>query len=385
MHLLNRYSLATGLKIDKPFILDKFFPIDCEKYITVHFNSKPSKTYDHAQEVVDILYSILSKYNISIIQVGGKDELSLSKCTNISGQTTINQLAYVIKNSLLHVGVDSVPAHFAGYYDIPLVALYSNNYIECCKPAWGDKNKQILLEPRRVNLKPSFSFEESPKTINTITPESIVECACKLLNIIYNYQYKTILTGDLYKTKILETVPNHVVNPNQFNTNYLSIRMDYYFNENNLDKQLSICPCAIITNKPIDSNLILKHRQNIIEIIYLIEEQNEPRFIEFLLNNNIKYNMVSFLEDNKISQLKLKYMQFGLIIQKKIIKPIEILNRYQNIYYKSGKFTLSDGKIFNSYIAFKKNIPNDINNEINQIIDEPEFWKEIEYFSLLIK
>ena len=66
-HLIETYALNCGLKIDKPFMLEKFFPIDVENFITIHPNSKyTSKCYDHWQEVVDLIREPLKENNIDM-------------------------------------------------------------------------------------------------------------------------------------------------------------------------------------------------------------------------------------------------------------------------------------------------------------------------------
>jgi ADP-heptose:LPS heptosyltransferase len=87
---------------------------------------------------------------------------------------------------LLHFGADSFPTHIASGYNKKIVALYSNNYVNCVKPFFGNPKDHILLEPKR-NSKPTFSFEENPKTINSIKPETI---AGNILNLLENISLK---------------------------------------------------------------------------------------------------------------------------------------------------------------------------------------------------
>jgi hypothetical protein len=52
-HLLETYSLQTGAKISKPFIIKNFYPVP-EKYITIHNSSgMGAKNYDYFQDVID--------------------------------------------------------------------------------------------------------------------------------------------------------------------------------------------------------------------------------------------------------------------------------------------------------------------------------------------
>ena len=40
MHILEQYALNCGLKINKPYILDTFFPMIYDKYISFHANDQ---------------------------------------------------------------------------------------------------------------------------------------------------------------------------------------------------------------------------------------------------------------------------------------------------------------------------------------------------------
>jgi ADP-heptose:LPS heptosyltransferase len=127
MHLLEQYSLASGVKIKKPYIYEKFFPVTAEKYITFHPSSKPSKTYDYWQEVINIISPILDSKGIKIIQLGQEKEKVYSGVVSLVGFTNINQTAFILRDCLLHFGADSFPTHIASGYNKKIVALYSNN------------------------------------------------------------------------------------------------------------------------------------------------------------------------------------------------------------------------------------------------------------------
>ncbi len=98
MHFLERYALSSGLKIDKPFIYEKFFPVPLEKYITLHPHSQyNSKNYDFWPEVLNLIVPVLEKEKISIVQIGTDQDVQLDGTYRVSGQTTINQVAYIVK------------------------------------------------------------------------------------------------------------------------------------------------------------------------------------------------------------------------------------------------------------------------------------------------
>ena len=178
MHLLDRYALATASKITKPFIVKNFFPVDAEKYITVQNSSgMPGKCYDYFQDVVNFLYDKLTENGYKIVQIGGANDSALSKVINLQGKTNINQTAYIINNSSLHLGNDSFAIHMASAFNVPTVGLYSITSPEIAGPYWD--NKKINLYPN--NWRPTFNPNESPKRINEIKIEDIISACDKLL------------------------------------------------------------------------------------------------------------------------------------------------------------------------------------------------------------
>ena len=118
MHVLESYALGSGAKISRPDIFEKFFPCALNKYITLDTdNRSPSKHYNYWQEVVDILQPILEKYKIEILQLGYDGDKILQSVYNTVGQASHNQQAYLIKNSLLHVGPDNLSTDLASGFD----------------------------------------------------------------------------------------------------------------------------------------------------------------------------------------------------------------------------------------------------------------------------
>src|SRR5438552_3113890 len=108
MHLQESYSLQAGQKINKIHTFEKFFPSLPDKYIVIQPWSKPSKNYLNWETVLDLLFPILEKNNIKIVQVGAKDEKPLKYCQQTQGQTSWGQLEYIISKSLLVLSTDSV-------------------------------------------------------------------------------------------------------------------------------------------------------------------------------------------------------------------------------------------------------------------------------------
>ena len=159
MHLLDTYALNCGVKIDKPYIYTTFYPLGEEKYITIQpFSNYSGKVYDYWNEVINYMQPKLSEHGIRIVQIGKQDDPQLAHCIWTQGSTTIAQASFLIKNSKLHLGVDSFGAHVASAYGRKIVGLYSTNWAENCKPYWSNEEDCVLLEPDRSKRKPSFFF-----------------------------------------------------------------------------------------------------------------------------------------------------------------------------------------------------------------------------------
>ncbi len=362
MNYAQLYSLTSGQKIDKFHTFEKYYPLPFDNYIVIQPFSKPAKNYDYIDEVISLIHPILEKNNIKIIQVGGKDERQLNFCYPTQGTTSFGQLEYLISKAKLVLTVDSISAHLAGHYNIPLVDIVSNNYSQCVSPYFGDKSKQIILEPDRTNKLPSFSLDEGPnKQVNEILSETIASSVCKLLNISFSYPFQTLSMGKLYHNKIIETCLDSVINLQSLNIPSIVCRLDYSENPNLaiLIEQMKVGKVSILTNKPLPINLLQQFRPQIQEVIIEITESHNPLFCKELQDAKIPFRMYSRLSDEKLNPIKLDYLDFQPIITKiseELPDKVKNCNK-DNLYIKGGKFLLSKNGIYNSYWAFKNNKP----------------------------
>jgi hypothetical protein len=377
MRLLDTYATNTGSKIDKPFIYTKYFPLPLQGYITIQSQTPyDSRNYLHWQEVINLIQPFLSKANIQIIQVGTKDEKPLNGAVNLLGQTNINQLAYIIQNSKLHFGADSLCVHLASSFDIPIVSLYSISNPKVAGPHFGNKDKHILLKgyERIGNKKPSYSQVENPKSINTIKPEEIAEGILKLLNIESSKMPETVFIGQDFNIKSFEIIPDQLLDLGLVPIENPIIRLDYCFNEEVLQSILSHKKSIIFTNKPIKKDIIEKYKQNINQLIYIIEEDNNVNFVKLLKSNSINYVLLSFLPEEILNKFKIDYMDYNLIVNKKHKTKEETnISNIDNLYYNSSRTLYSSkGKSISKYDW--------LNGTGNKVVDDVEFWKEADNF-----
>lgn len=382
MHLVETYALNCGLKIDQPFIYEKYCPIPFDKFVSFQPCSKyEAKSYDLWQEVIDQILPFLREKDIHIIQIGGKDEKPLNNCYHLQGKTTINQAAYLIKRGIMHFGADSFGVHIASSYDKPIVALYSNSRPENAGPYFNIKNKAKILEIDKSNRKPSYSAQENPKTINELDPIDIANSILEKLGFD-KINMKSLHIGQDYGRKLIESAPDAVLSDiSKLGVSSLIMRMDYEFNEEVLEEQLRRNNCSIYTKKPIKFDVLNKYKNNIAQIIYELEEDHDLEFVKNMRKIGRPFILSTYKDQDFIDKIKLQYMDYGQIIKlNKSTKNdlIKIKDKdLSNLYYKSNKITISNGKVYNSKAAYMAKTP--FENKPIKVIDTPEFWEEAKY------
>ena len=383
MHLVETYALACGAKIDKPLIYQKYFPLPAGKYISFQpFSNAKSKNYDYWQQVIDILSPILSKQGLSILQIGAKEEKSFNGCLSIVGNTDLGQAAYSIAKGELHLGADSFGAHTASTFDKKIVAIYSNNIVNNVRPYWSKEEDVILLEPERKG-KPNFALEESPKTINTIKPEDIAESVCKLLNIDFKKPYETVYIGEKYGEDDFFVFVPDVFHPLQNPPQPIEYRMDYHFDEKLLEQQLRNCPCGIITDKPINIDLIKTYRRHVAHLFYEVTENDDPKFAQEVRKMGLRIVLMSRLTDEELSTKKIDYLDVGKINQ--VVEPekelIKKIKNTSNLFYKSNKIIMSDTKKFSSYPKYKQKIP--YSGKFQSLDTSGKFFDDMDHYHIV--
>jgi hypothetical protein len=364
-HLAEEYAKSCGVKIGKPVLKPHYFPIVYDKYITIHNDKKvQAKEYDMWVDVIQLLKPYLG--DIKIIQVGAKGENKIEGVDAHMPTETLKQSAYIIKNSLGHVGIDSVPVHIASALDKPVVGIYAHTYANTCSPLWNEKTKAITIESDRGGKKPSFSLQENPKTINFIKPETIAEAVLDILDIDEKISHETIFIGSNYKSDFYEVVPTKKTNLVADN---IDVRMDYAHNEEVLYHILQRNEVEVTTSKPINENLIKSKR--IKKLIYkadffdldfckLVKEQGIPTITICTSSENLAE------ERSKNFDQLINYLDTEGIIENNK-KRIDI-DDFNTIKIKSNKKIVCGDEIYPSYF------------DLNERKNLDHFYLDLEFF-----
>jgi len=335
-HLAEEYAKCCGVRIGQPVIKPHFFPVPFDKYITIHNDKKvQAKEYNFWPAVIELLKPKLG--DIKIIQIGAFGEETIDGVDKHIPTFSLKQSSYIIKKSLGHVGIDSVPIHLASTFDKPVVGIYSHTYANTCDPLWNKKSKAIAIESDRGGNRPSFALEEHPKTINFIKPEKIAQAVLDVLGIDEAIKEKTFHMGARSMIKCVEVVPSEITN---FQGGPTLVRMDLDHNEDVLRHIIKFTPVEVTVNKPLSIDIL--QSQKIQRLTYEAPSFDED-FVFLLKKVGVESTLVC-TDDNYLNRERTKFFDF--LIQKDR-KPALI---------KEGKKLLKGVNLNSLKLKSKKNI-----------------------------
>jgi len=153
-------TLSLNINSDIINNLLKELNIEEDKLIAIHpFTSDPIKQWP-LNSFRELVKRLAGESNIKIIIIGGKDELARSKelCSNlgnnlinITGRTTLRQLAALLNKCKLLISGDSGPVHLACAVDTRVLAIFRSDIPGKSSRRWGPWGKgHIVIE--RNNL-----------------------------------------------------------------------------------------------------------------------------------------------------------------------------------------------------------------------------------------
>lgn len=402
-HLLESYSLQTGAKISKPFIIKNFYPVP-EKYVTIHNSSgMGAKNYDYFQDVIDEVIKSLNDAGIKVVQIGGAEDISLNHCIHMHGKTNYNQTAYIIENSLLHIGNDSFPVHLASASNKPIISLYSVTTPNIAGPCFNSKeimdSKVYCFSPDYNGKKPSFNPNENPKTINTINFENIIQAIEKVLNVSTGHNIKTLFKGDKYLVKVIEFIPDTFIRPDFAANIPINMRIDLCKEEvdenfifgNLKNRKFNI---FIKNSKKIKNiNIISSLKENITNFFIDVTDENiDIEYIKLLTDNGVKPSIL-YTGNNEeyFNKIKIELLNFNLNFVKYTPQKAEIESIIKNknikdIILKTNRIVLSSGKIYLSIVSYLNDQNSNANFEnLDKIKNYKYLDKELEFCYIYLK
>lgn len=346
-HLIEEYAKSCGVKIGKPIINPIFFPVPFDKYITINHGCCPATKYDYWEEVMELLKPELDKNNIKIIQIIDNESQKINSC-DFYAYCSKKQAAFIIKNSICHIGTDSVYCSIAGDLDKPILGIYSHTNPLNSGPWRFNKSKTKFITGISDDEKFSYDVNESPKTINKILPEEICNNIISLLDLKNTKKFKTLFIGDRYKTECVEIIPTL---PCDIVYDKINVRMDIHHNEEVLYKIIQNNTIELTLSNPICDEILLSRRINIIN--YLANEFDQS-FVKRVKSLGINLNLLCVSEEKLAEQRKI-FFDYDIIfhdLQSIIKNNSEKINKidFKEVKIKSNKSIFIGNKKFNSYL-----------------------------------
>lgn len=378
-HLIEEYAKNLGVKIGKPVLVDHYYPTLDDKYITIHTDSRiDSKNYEYFPYVINLLLPILHKNGYKIYQIGGAEDPRLENVDGCFLNLNYKQSCFLIKNSSLHLGIDSLPVHIASSYNIPIVALYSHIFASNAYPYWSDSDKVKIIQADRKGLKPSFGYQESPKSIRNIYPETVAQNVFDLLNLGIQINLKTLYMGGHYHIPFVEIIPNFRANLEDQKNKTLYVRADLHFDEQNIAFWCANYKTKIITNEIIPLELLAQFKEKIEQVFFKISDTKiSNEYFDTLKRLKIKFT-ICCLNEEKLSEIRNFYFDHFVEMdnEKDRIKNQE---RFEG-KFNSNKIVISNMKMYPSEAHMISDKPLDTVNEV--LYSEDKFWKDAEHFHI---
>lgn len=380
MNLLKSFSITTGLEPKSGYIYEKFYPLDFDKYIVLDTQSNDvNYHYVFWFRVIELIDPILKNRGINIVHLI-EDKKYYFNHTYVDKTASINQKAYIIKNSKLFCGSSKL------YSLIASEAKVKQCFLKCDYSL----DNTLVSEQETINSdQPRKNFlNPSSAKLNNIRPEEIAK---KILKTLFDEDHafdSTLSVGKVYATQSLEIMPDACFEIKKAN-NEIVVRMDYLFSEENLNSQLKIDSLNIVTSKPINKNILLAHKNNVKKIYYKIDKNSDPDFLEFLESQKFNYEIITSLSTEDLDKEKIKYINYKKINKLNFLdlKFLDDLDR-SKVYFKTNKIIIKSGKTFGSRWHCKNNLNSqNVRSDsfsVPEVIND-EFKEEADYFYFLTK
>jgi hypothetical protein len=382
MKLLDAYSTTTRLKYTEPKLHEQFYPLPFDNRYIVFMSQSGmgGKNYPYWEEVFDIVKQFLG--DIKILQLGGPNDITFRHVDlNICGKTNFYELCHLVKNASLSISGDTSLVHLASTYKIPLVALYGLTDPKISGGFFGDKDKEIYLEPDRKKF--PLTFNPNDQSVANIKPEEVARAILKSLNIAAQVPLDTKHFGPFFLSKTLDVIPNMVVHPQQFPNSLLNIRGDIEFNEDGIYQNIANYRSTLIVSRPLNIDILKQVKPHIARLLYLLEDDHNLEFVKRLQKAGIPFDLASYKDQDWINQLKFDYADYGVIHKREYPLLPESCKIEGPVWFKTNKFILANGKVFLSIWHYKNNQPiNNFNENFAQIpsVNELDWNRDIEYY-----
>lgn len=383
MNIAEKYALECGLKIAKPFIDFAYLPICEDNIITIDTRCRYNDgTYDYFSDVVSLIAPFLKEKNIEIYQIASDENVKLA-AKRCFIKINKKQEAYIISKSKLLIANQNYSLYLASALGIPSVGLYSLFESDTIKPIWN-QHLQINIDSERYGNLPSYGqLNESPKTVNSISPYLVAKKILDALNIKNDLdRFELVHLGKEFNRKAVEIVPNYTTEEKFLQDQFVNLRLDYIesMSTDALKFWIKNRKVNIITDKDINLSLLAPYKQNVKNITIMISDRISENFLK-----NCKYLGFSIKiycnQIDKINEFRFKFLDWDIFEDKASTLPDDVKSKInETTKFTSSKILFSSGKLFSSKASFLRNSPLDKLGE--HVILSKEFEEEQDYFKI---
>jgi len=127
-NLLKAYADVVGVSVDdcSLFLNTKVVDNLPDEYVVLHAGRTNWAGRDWSSMKFDILSKQIQQSGHKVVCIGTLADNKVTCDLDLRGKTSISELAYVIKNAKLFVGIDSFPMHVAQTFDVPGVCFFGS-------------------------------------------------------------------------------------------------------------------------------------------------------------------------------------------------------------------------------------------------------------------
>lgn len=380
------YANYCGVKLPEtpPFFPVALFPVPAGDYITVHSGAgHPARVYSYYSDVMAMVIPYLKKHNIKILQIGASKDPKVTGAIDMRGKTNIRQAAFVLKNSKLHVGSDSLWSHVAGSFNIPSIILFSPNPKEVTTPHYKS-DYFYAIEPDFEGKRHSYAVDDHPRLINSIKPEVVAQKILDHFNLDQKIDFETVRIGDNYKIVQYDFIPDCEFNI-KISGEKLVCRLDVVHNLKYASSMLSRYKAVILTKKPIEKKFIDLFKHNIDTLVYKIDDKFDLEFIKYIDGIGLDYMLVTDISDKKLkSDIKLKLFDYNDVVT---ISPLSSDGLTSDMYFKTNRITYGRGNFYDSVYHYKNAENSNIGKarQIGEAINDEDFLTNLESYYIFKK
>ena len=159
---------------------------DSQKLIAVHPGASCISKRWLPERFAELIDKLFWHYDAKIILVGGPETISISESIklklknpvlDVTGQTTVSQLASLLKRCHLLISNDSGPVHVAAAVNTPVISIFGRNQAGLSPTRWRPLGPKDIVLHREVGCEVCLAHncQIDFKCLTAITPDDVMQ------------------------------------------------------------------------------------------------------------------------------------------------------------------------------------------------------------------